>query len=84
MVWWLVASARDAKAQYGLQETISRTIMTNLQKLQAWIENEKKTNGLVDIDIFPGDNPDIEKAAGDLLALLTGSDQGEDITDQLL
>ena len=58
--------------------------MTNLQKLQAWIENEKKTNGLVDIDIFPGDNPDIEKAAGDLLALLTGSDQGEDITDQLL
>jgi len=70
--------------------------MTNVQKLQAWVEEEKK-RGLIDIKLFPSENVirnmfgleplptdevDIEAAAGDLLALLTG--HGEDITNQEL
>jgi hypothetical protein len=58
--------------------------MTNIQKLQAWVEEEKK-RGLVDIKLFPSENVirrflelpevpacDLETAAGELLALLTG------------
>jgi len=58
--------------------------MTNVQKLQDWVEEEKK-KGLIDIKFFPrfpGDETDIEVIAGSVLALLTGPTV--DITDQVL
>lgn len=71
--------------------------MTNIEKLQSWVEEEKKNNGLIDIKLFPseyvvrkllglpaGSPPeiDLEAIAGDVLALLSGT--GEDITNQKL
>ncbi len=70
--------------------------MNNIQKLQAWVDEEKK-KGLIDIKFFPSENvirqvfglspvqePDVdfEAVAGDLLALLTGSAESEDITNK--
>ena len=59
--------------------------MTNVQKLQAWVEEEKK-NGLIDIKLFHrlSNDPkvDLETAAGSLLDFLTGP--FEDITNQIL
>jgi hypothetical protein len=72
--------------------------MTNIQKLQAWVDEEKK-NGLIDIKFFPSENVirqvfglspvqepdvDLEAAAGDVLALLSGSIESEDITNENL
>jgi len=57
--------------------------MNNIQKLEAWVKEEKK-GGLVDINLFRGllEHVDLETAAGDLLAFLTGP--SEDITNQAL
>jgi hypothetical protein len=72
--------------------------MTNIQKLQAWVDKEKE-NGLIDINFFPSENVirqvfglspvqepdvDLEAAAGDVLALLSGSIESEDITNENL
>lgn len=59
--------------------------MTNVQKLQAWVE-EEKNNGLIDIKFYLKRciviENDIEKIANSILALLTGPT--EDITNQSL
>lgn len=59
--------------------------MNNIQKLEAWVEEEKK-KGLIDINLFPrlpsDPEVDLETAAGALLAFLTGP--SEDITNQEL
>jgi hypothetical protein len=55
--------------------------MANVEKLQEW-NKQAIVDGLVDVKLFPrvpGDpEPDLERAAGELLALLT--EPGEDIT----
>jgi hypothetical protein len=72
--------------------------MTNIQKLQAWVDKERE-NGLIDIKFFPSENVirqafglsplpgpevDLEAAAGDVLALLSGSIESKDITNEKL
>ena len=77
--------------------------MSNIEKLKAWIEEEKK-KGLIDIKLFPSDyairkflglpddpnyprpaDVDLEKAAGEILELLTSEGiVWEDITNKPL
>ena len=58
--------------------------MTNVERLRAWAEEEKK-KGLVDIDFFPGSDPTVtlEEAAGTIVEALTSEDT-VDITDEEL
>lgn len=58
--------------------------MTNLEKLQAWVTERRRTHGLEEIAFTLGDGPEIsiEEAAGVALELLKGHDTGTDATEQ--
>ena len=51
--------------------------MTNQEKLQTWIDKEKKENGLVDIKLYPGNKSQssVESFCASILGFVTAREQ---------